>query len=340
MMLNVGYAGSYSDQLPINQSLSAIPSQYWSYGTTRNDTVANNLNTNVTNPFSISNFADLKTSNAALYQFMSTNSFFTSATIRKSALLSPYTHMNGLTQTVPLGKVKTHELNASFQRRYANGSNFTVNYTKLYNYAADYFPNPFDASPAWQPSNQGRPHRLTSTAVAEMPFGKGRRWLKEGILSWIAGGYQITSLQEYQPGQLLTWGSTLFYTGNLDDICSSGPHSIDQWFNTTGFVKVAAQAANTGQARVFPNIINGYGGCRGDSMKRVNLSAQRRFQIKERTKIEIRWDVYNAFNHGQLALPNVTPTSTDFGKITNSYAGGGGSPSSNRSMRFQARLLF
>jgi hypothetical protein len=275
-----------------------------------------------------------------LYQFMSTNSFFSSATIRKSALLAPFTHMNGLTQTVPLGKVKTHELNASLQRRYANGSNFTVNYTKLYNYAADYFPNPFDQSPAWQPSNQGRPHRLTGTALVEMPFGKGRRWLKEGVAAWVLGGFQVTALGEYQPGQLLTWGSTLFYTGNLDDICSRGPHSIAQWFNTDGFVKTAAQAANTGQARVFPNIINGYGGCRGDAMKRINSSLQRQFAVKERLKFEFRWDVYNTFNHGQLALPNVTPTSTDFGKITNSYAGGGGSPSSNRSMRFQLRLLF
>jgi hypothetical protein len=340
MVLNVGYAGSYSDRLPINQSMNALPAQYWWYGTTRNDTIANNLNTNITNPYNIANFAAIKTSNPALYQLMSTNSFFTSGTIRKSALLSPYSWMNGLTATVPKGKVKTHELDVSLQRRFSNGSNFMVSYTKLYNYAADYFPNTFDNSPAWEPSNQGRPHRLTSVAVAELPFGKGRRWLNNGVASWIVGGFQITEMQEYQPGELVTWGSTLYYTGNLADICSSGAHTLDQWFNTSGFVTSASQVANTGQARVFPNRINGYSGCRADSMKRVNGSLQREFQLKERARVVLRWDVYNVTNHGQLALPNVSPTSTDFGKVTGSYANGGGTPASNRSMRVIARIIF
>ncbi|MBI4892261.1 MAG: hypothetical protein HY821_16660, partial [Acidobacteria bacterium] len=340
MLLNIGYAGSYSGNVPLNQSQSALPPQYWWYGNTRNDAVANNLNTNLTNPYNLNNFGDIKISNPMLYQFMSTSSFFTSSTIRKSAILSPYNQMNGLTQTTALGKVKTQELDVSFQRRYSNGSNFVVNYTKLYNYTADYFPNPFDASPAWEPSNQGRPHRLTGAAVAELPFGKGRKWLQEGVLMWILGGYQLTALGEYQHGQLLTWSSTIFYSGNVSDVCSTGPHTIAQWFNTNGFVRVASQTANTGQARVFPNIINGYGGCRGDTAKRINGSLQRRFSIKERTKLEFRWDVYNVANHGQLATPNVTPTSTDFGKITASYNGGGGSPTMNRSMRFQLRVLF
>lgn len=340
MMINIGYAGSYSDQVPINQTMSALPAQYWAFGNSRNDAVANNLNTNIVNPFQISNFAGIRTSNPMLYQLMSTNPFFTSATIRKSALLSPYAHMNGLTQTVPLGKVRTHELNASFQRNYANGSSFIVNYTKLYNYAADYFPNAFDQKPAWQPSNAGRPHRLTGTAVLEMPFGKRRRWAQQGVGAMLLGGFQLTAMGEYQPGELLTWSPTLFYTGDLQDICSGGPRSIGQWFQTSGFVTVASQTANTGQARVFPNIINGYGGCRGDSMKRVNSSLQRQFSIKERARLELRWDVYNTFNQGQLGLPNRTPTSTDFGRITTSMNGGGGSPTLNRSMRVQVRLLF
>jgi hypothetical protein len=341
MMINVGYAGSYSDRVPINQSSSALPAQYWWFGNVRNDALANNLNTNLTNPYNIANFAAIRTSNPALYQLMSTNSFFTSGTIRKGALLAPYSHMNGLTSTVPLGKVRTHELNVSLQRRFAGGSNFAVSYTKLYNYAADYFPNAFDTSPAWQPSNSGRPHRLTSVAVAELPFGKGRKWLSSGVASWIFGGFQVTELQEYQPGELVSWGSALYYSGaDVSAVCSSGSHTMGQWFNTAGFETNPSRAATTGQARVFPNRINGYAGCRGDSMKRVNLSLQREFKLRERTRLVLRWDVYNAFNHGQLALPNTAPTSTDFGRITASYNSGGGSPASNRSMRVQARLLF
>jgi len=249
--------------------------------------------------------------------------------------------LNGLTQTVPLGKSKNEELGISFQRRFPKGLNATVSYTKLYHYAADYFPNTFDASPAWEPSNLGRPQRLTSMAIAQLPFGKGRRWLQKGPTSWVVGGFQITGIQEYQPGALVTWTSTTYYTGNnLSDVCSSGPHVLGQWFNTANFVTNPTLAANTGQARVFPNIINGYGGCRGDSMKRVNLSLQREFRIRERANLIFRGDVYNIANHSQFGLPTTNPTSTDFGKITSTIAGGGGGGTTNRSLAVQARLTF
>jgi hypothetical protein len=340
-LINVGYAGSYSGRIPINRSLSALPAQYWWFGAVRNDAVAGNLNTNIANPFNIANFADIKTSNPALYQFMAGNSFFTSTTIRKSALLSPYPWMNGLTETLPLGKAKTEELNVSVQRRFAGGSNFSVSYTRLYNMAADYFPNSFDESPAWEPSNQGRPHRVAAMGVAQLPFGKGRRWVTSGLASWIVGGFQLTSMAEYQPGQLIGFSSTSYYSGaNLSDVCDSGPHTIAEWFNTSGFQTNPTLTANTGQARTFPNFISGYGGCRGDSQKRVNGSLQREFRIRERARLVMRWDVYNVFNHGQLGLPGTSPTAGNFGQITASMANGAGTPSSNRSMRVSARILF
>jgi hypothetical protein len=340
MMINIGYAGSYSDRLPVTQTLSPLPAAYSWFGNSRNDTVANNLNTNVANPYYISNFADIATSNPQLYTLMASNSFFTSKTIRKSTLLSPYSQMNGLTETEAMGKVKTHELDLSVQRRFAGGLNFTVSYTRLYNYTADYFPNSFDTSPAWEPSNLGQPHRLTAVSVVELPFGKGRRWVNQGVASWLLGGYEIAGMAEYQPGNLLTWTSTTYYTGsNVSDICG-GPHTMSEWFNTDNFVTSPSLAANTGQARVFPNIISGYGGCRADSQKHINLSAQRTIKLRESTRLELRWDVYNVLNHGQLAAPTTTPTSTNFGKVTGSFLGGNATPSFNRSMRIQGRIRF
>jgi hypothetical protein len=340
-VLNAGYSGSYSYNIPINQSLSALPAQYMWFGNARNDQVANNLNTNITNPYNIANFADIKTSNPALYQFMAGNSFFTSTTIRKSALLSPYSWMNGLTETVPLGKAKSEQFDINVQRRFAGGSNFSVSYTKLWNLAADYFPNSFDTSPAWEPSNTGRPHRLAAMGIAQLPFGKGHRWLQSGIASKVVGGLQLTMLAEYQPSQLIAFNSTSYFTGtDLSQVCDSGPHTIAQWFNTSLFVTNPTLTANTGQARTFPSYISGYGGCRGDSQKRANASLQQQYKIRERMTLVLRWDVYNITNHGQLGLPNTSPTAGTFGQITGSLANGGGIPSSNRSMRVSARIVF
>jgi hypothetical protein len=340
-VVNVGYSGSYSDHVLINQSLSAVPAQYWNFANSRNNTIANNWNTNLTNPFNISNFAGLQSSNPLLYSYMATNSFFTSSTIRQSVIWAPFPQMNGLTETVPKGRARSEEFDVSINRRLAKGLNVNASYTRLSLAAADYFPNSFDTSPAWEPSNNGRPHRIVGSADMEMPFGKGRRWLTHGIGNYLLGGIQLTLLAQYQPGALVSFGSTTYYTGtNLSDICNTGPHTLAQWFNTANFVTNSTLVATTGQARTFPNFINGYGGCRADSLKVANASAARDFKIRERLTLQLRWDVYNVTNHSEFAAPVTSVTSTQFGQVTSTVAGGGGQPTLNRSMRVMARIIF
>jgi hypothetical protein len=331
--VTIGYAGSYSANIPITQNLAPVPAQDYWFGSVRNDAVANNWNANVTNPYYIGNFASLQSSNPQLYNYMSNNSFFTSKTIPQSKLWAPDSQMNGLTMISTLGRARTHELDLAIQRRFAKGFNINLAYTRLYNYATDYFPNPFDTKPAWEPSNSGRPHRLVTTAVYELPTGKGRRYLQRGPLSWILGGYQISLIQEWQPGPLLTWSGVIYYSGDPQNICN-GPETINQWFNTTGFQVNSALTAATGQARVFPNEINGNGACRAQSIKNFNASALRKFKIHERLALDVRVDAYNVANHQQLNAPVQTPGSTQFGQIT------GDNANVTRALIFYGRLTF
>jgi hypothetical protein len=182
MVFAAAYAGSYTDDIMINQTLSFLPSQYWATGQVRNDANASNLNANVTNPFAIGNFADLKTSNPVLYADMAANSFFSGSNIQKNKLLRPYPQMNGIVLTVPTGETKTHELNLSFDRRMAKGLSFSAAYTRLYAQESYYYQE-FDTVTSWRESNWGRPHRFTATAIYELPFGKGRSFAKSGVLS-------------------------------------------------------------------------------------------------------------------------------------------------------------
>ena len=339
MVLNVGYAGSYSDHMPINESISALPAQYWWYFNSIGTATANLLNTNVTNPYNINNFPDLASSNPVLYQKMQGLSFFTATTIHASALLSPFSQMNGLTETVAKEKSKTEEADITFDRRFFNGFNANIAYTRMWAYNADYFPNPFDTEPAWEPSNSSRPNRLVFSSVYQIPLGKGRRYLTSGPGSWFLGGFQVTVLGQYQPGALLTWPSTAYYYGSsLSAICNSGPHTLGEWFNTANFQTNPSLVATTGQARVFPNEIDGDGGCRGDSLKVANGSVQRDFRIRERMTLQFRFDVYNLANHSEFGLPNTTPTSSQFGQITSTINGGGGNPTLNRSAQVAGRL--
>src|SRR5262249_19176016 len=145
-----------------------LPQQFWSTGMVRDNANSSALTANVTNPFKLSNFASLQTSDPLVYKDMSTNSFFTSATIQRQRLLRIMPQMNGLSEYQSDGKVKTHQADVTYSRRFSKGFNLTATYTRLYNTTADYYANEFDTAPSWRTSNYGRPNRLSVMGVFEL----------------------------------------------------------------------------------------------------------------------------------------------------------------------------
>ena len=129
MSVEVFYWGMWGDHLAVSQNQQALPAQYWNTTLVRNNTIASNLNQNVSNPFNINNFASLKTSNPALYQQMSTLGFFTSSTIQKNRLLRAYPQINGLSTSQYYGEAKNNSLQVIFQRRLSKGFNLNGSYT-------------------------------------------------------------------------------------------------------------------------------------------------------------------------------------------------------------------
>jgi hypothetical protein len=328
MVAELAYAGSYSDRVQVTTNRAALPGQYWADGLVRNDALASNLNSNVTNPFYIGNFASLQTTHPLVYQDMQTNSFFTSTTIRKNLLLRAFPQQNGLSQRTPSGKVKSHEMDLSFQRRFSKGFNLSFAYTLMYHRDKTTYLNEFDAEPTWLPSNNSRPHRLTGHAVYEFPFGKGRRFWQTGPASWLAGGFQISAVYEYQPGALLSWGN-LFYYGDINDIRAENP-TLQRWFNTEGFERVSSKTPANFHRRVFPSYIDGV---RAQSLSNWNGSLQRDFRIRESLVFQFRVDAMNLQSRTAFNSPNITPTSTDFGRVT-------GSGRVNRWIQVHGRVQF
>ena len=336
LLLDAAYAGSYSDNVMVSQTASALPQQYWADGLVRNDAIATNMNANVTNPFALANFAALQAGNPVLYNDMRTNSFFTSGTIRKERLLRPFPQMNGLNQQVPLGEVKTHEMILSAEKRFAAGFNFSVNYTRLSLQTADFFYNEFDAAPSWRPGQNGRPQVFNLLATYELPFGKGKRFATSGLPDYVLGGWQLSIIHQWWPGQLIDWGN-LFYYGNLADI-PSGRRDIEQWFNTPNFERDARKMPAAYHRRVFPTRVDG---ARADSTNDWSGNVQRRFKIRESLSMLFRFEVYNIQNRSQFWMPNTSPTSTDFGRVTSQpshHSGQGGSV--NRWIQLFARVEF
>ena len=330
MMVSVGYAGSYSDQIRLARKLDFLPAQYWNTTNVRNNALASNLNANVTNPYALANFASLQTSNQILYQALASRAFFTSSTISKNRLLRPFSQMNGLTDNSDTsGAVKTHAIEATFQRRFARGFTVNANYTGLYQRDRLYYYNEFDSEPSYRQSNSGAPNRFAATGIWELPFGHSRAFFTTGLMNHIFGGWQVAATYEWQPGALLDWGN-VFYSGDVSNI-GSGTRTLDRWFNTDGFEKDPTKTPAAFQARVFPTRADGV---RGDGLNRMDTNIQRDFKLSERFNLQFRMDALNVANRSQFDNPNLDPTSTNFGKVTNNTS------STMRFLLFQARVKF
>jgi hypothetical protein len=238
--------------------------------------------------------------------------------------------LNNLTATGSTdGKVKTHSLEASFQRRFSQGFTFNANYTALYERDKLYYHNEFDPLPSWRQSNSGVPQRFAATGIFELPFGRGRAFAQSGVASALLGGWQIAGTYEWQPGALLDWGN-LFYYGDLSNI-NTGTRTLDRWFNTEGFERIAQRTPAAFQARLFPTRVDGL---RGDGLNRIDANIQRDIRLTERFELQLRMDALNLANRSQFEAPNRDPISTNFGRVTNNTS------STMRFLLFQVRLKF
>jgi hypothetical protein len=332
-VIDLGYSGARADNFSIAHKLDFLPSQYWNLTAVRNDALASNLNSNVTNPFNIKNFASLQQNAPLIFQDMTTQSFFTSSTIRKSQLLRLFPQMNGLTNnTTSDGYNREHEFQLNVEKRFSQGFNLNFGYTAMKLRTADFYYYEWDQSPTERLSNNGRPQRIVGSGIFELPIGRGKRFL--GALSrsadLLVGGWQMGATYEWQPGPLLGWGNIFYYGDNTGDILNVD-RTFDHWFNTAGFERDARKAPTSFQARVFPTYVPGL---RADMTNQWNVNLSKSIRFQERWNLQLRLDALNVSNRSQMAGPNTDPLSTNFGKVTSQTS------ATNRWIQVQARLTF
>ncbi len=336
LLVEVSYWGQMADRIGLGVRQDFLNSSHWNSTNTRNNTIANELNRQVTNPFFINNFESLRTSDPVVYQQMTTLGQFTTPTIAKNRLLRPSPHMNGLTNSaVPNGKARTHAFELNVQRRFARGFNLNFSYTKMLQENKTIIENEFERSPStWWVSDTARPHRVTATGIYELPFGKGRSYFQGGVLNHLLGGWQTALTYEFQPGPLLGWGN-LFYQGNVGNFeadATSGTKSLDQWFNTSvPFERLAANQPAAFQTRVFPRFFNGL---RADGLSQWNGNLLREFKVHESLRFQLRADAINLQNRSQMNPPDINPVSTTFGRVQSQTS------SLNRFYQVQIRVRF
>ena len=237
LVIEVAYLGSRTDLISVEERLSVLPEKYWATGLIRNNALANDLNSNVTNPFRLSNFAALQTTLPLVYQDMSTQGFFTNANIAKHTLLRPWPNLAGgdglRNSRIPTGKQVYNHLELTATKRFSQGYSLQASYLWVSNIEHVTRENEFDDSLVRRPTNNSAPHSLNVSLIYEFPFGKGRKWLSGNKwLSALVGGWQIGGIYNKQSGRVFDLGNWFYYGNDLRDIAKdTKDQTPDEWFN-------------------------------------------------------------------------------------------------------------
>lgn len=306
-VFELGYIGSRGTRLRVTTTMNPVPRQYLSTLPVRDQQVIDFLSARVSNPF------------LGIQGFEGT-AFYGGANTTRAQLLLPYPHFSSdLGTGLPAGSSWYHALTARFERRFAAGLQLQSNYTWSKTMEAVSYLNPTDPIPEHVISNLDRPHRLTVSALYELPLGKGKRigGSVTGLLNHVIGGWQLHAIYQAQSGPGLAFGNVI-YVGRYQDLkLPSNLRSIDRWFNTEGFERSAArQLANN--IRTLPSR---FSAVRADGMNIWDLSAHKNFKIWERLTLQLRGEAEGAMNTPNFSAPNTTPTSTLFGRVTATQTG-------------------
>jgi hypothetical protein len=141
----------------------------------------------------------------------------------------------------------------------------------------------------------------------------------------VLGGWTASAIYWYYAG-------TRLHFGQMDVVGDPKLDNLDKWglmFNPSAF-KFISDAAY--KVRTNPRT---YDGVQGPGYKSMDLNVAKFFRITERIRLEFKMEAYNFANTFTGADPNVTVTSSSFGRVTAMAAG-----SQGREMQYNMRLHF
>jgi hypothetical protein len=238
-------------------------------------------------------------------------------------------------------KTSYDSLQMKLDRRFSNGLLVSTSYTlgRGMSYvngdSNSGIATPADIERSWARTDQDRLHSLVESFLYQLPFGPDQRWLHDGPLRYVLGGWQVSGIFSAQSGSpigITMSNATLNAPGNTQRPNVSGTPAVlggigpgALWFDTSVF---SSPAANT-----FGNAVrNGT----LDGPRYVNLDATiaKLLTLPHGIKGEARADIFNITNTPHFNNPNGTYLGATFGQITSTVAG------SERSMRFGFRLMF
>jgi hypothetical protein len=194
--------------------------------------------------------------------------------------------------------------------------------------------NKYNQRPNWGEDSTGS-FESKAAILYELPFGKTQRWLTNGWADKVAGDWQISAILTYnnsQPMQISQNGESFLNGINrpninpLVSLWSGNYNKIKPFFEgkipTAPFLFSTNAWSNTGSEYVLGDAKRAYNAVRGPWFPVENLNVIKRIHIPGGSWFTLRIDYFNALNRTQLPFPTTGLGSSNFGQVTNKFAGG------------------
>jgi hypothetical protein len=214
--------------------------------------------------------------------------------------------------------------NASGHLEAYNGDNSRVNYRDLRNERG--------------PSGYDQPFNNTTTALFDLPFGRGKRiganWNRPTDLA--LGGWRLTAINTmtsgvpvnltYSPSSTFQVSGAPNYRPNItgDPLMPEAQRTVQRWLNPDTVV------VPTDRTRPFGNA--GRNSVRAPSFYQMDIGLHKDFRFTERVALSFRGEAFNLLNKTNFNAPNANRSSNAFGTITGTYPA--------RQLQFGLRLGF
>jgi hypothetical protein len=243
----------------------------------------------------------------------------------------------------PGAKSQYYSLDFRVQRPFAKGFNFLVGYSYIRektmvlgsstNQAPQvagtgaFFLDPLDnyLNRLTMLDSPNPHHRASIAGTYQLPFGKGRRFLTNAptAVDSIFGGWQIVSAWYFNSGAYLRFGAAQV----SGDPAVSNP-TPDLWFDTSVFKVLPAFTPRTNPDH--------YSNVRGPIYWEMQSTISKQVQlVPEKLRFEVKASAYNLTNRLNRADPDVSITSTSFGRALRQLGSVTG-----RQVELGAKLIF
>ena len=231
------------------------------------------------------------------------------------------------------GHSSYHAMVLKVDRRFAGGLTFNWNYTlsKLMTDSDTYFANGGAAQDHYNRrleksiGQYDQTHVLKFSTLYDLPFGKGRRWLNNGFVSHVLGGWRVAGIQIYSSGLPVA----LSRNNPLPIFNGSARPFVDSYDNWRApikgekfdpavdrFLKPVSEFPAQ-PTHLYGNVTRYNPKVRGFWNKTENVSVAKTFQITEKTRIDLRGEAFNLFNRTIFGTGNTNLNSNTFGQVVN-----------------------